>query len=172
MNSWSVVLTSGGCSSIVAITHIRTNSLLRHSFLLLFSTSSFFSSLANAARKPVLDSEGKALRSGVQYYIVSTQGAGGALLASRSFVPGADPECKTSTTWKVDDYDPSSGKWWLTLGGGVGNPVPDFDELVQNQERVSYNSKVRLGLAKGDGASFYFFKAPNAIKQVVEKQSE
>ncbi|XP_038994703.1 21 kDa seed protein-like [Hibiscus syriacus] len=124
----------------------------------LLSTSSFFSSVANAARKAVLDSEGKALRSGVQYYIVSTiQGAGGAALASRSvekpcpklvvlngnqlgvrvlfypdynettvyestdvniqFVPGADPDCKTSTTWKLDDYDPSSGRWWLTVGG-------------------------------------------------------
>ncbi|KAE8662080.1 Detected protein of unknown function [Hibiscus syriacus] len=211
------------------------------SFLIfLFSTSSIFSSVANAARKPVLDSDGNALRSGVQYYIVSTiWGAGGASLEPRSFekpcpklvvlngfqtgvpvvfypedtndttvyessdvniqfVPGTDPYCQTSTTWKVSDYDPSSGKWWLTIGGEVGNPgsqtlnswfrirkggdgyvfsfcpavCDSCISLCNEINRISHDTKVRLGLAKGDGGSFLFMKASEAIKQVEEKTSE
>ena len=40
------------------------------------------------------------------------------------FRPAIDPYCRTSTTWKLDNYDNSSGKWWLTTGGVVGNPGP------------------------------------------------
>ncbi|XP_038994701.1 21 kDa seed protein-like [Hibiscus syriacus] len=107
------------------------------------------------------------------------------------FVPGVDPDCKTSTTWKLDDYDPSSGRWWLTVGGVEGNPSPQTltswfrirevgngyilgfcpavcdscISLCKEINKLSYDSKVRLGLAKGDGASFYFMKASNDIKQ-------
>ncbi|XWS37599.1 hypothetical protein CRYUN_Cryun19dG0058200 [Craigia yunnanensis] len=40
------------------------------------------------------------------------------------FRPAIDPYCRTSTTWKLDNYDNASGKWWLTTGGVVGNPGP------------------------------------------------
>ncbi|XVF50506.1 hypothetical protein PTKIN_Ptkin04bG0106500 [Pterospermum kingtungense] len=40
------------------------------------------------------------------------------------FLPGLDAYCRTSTVWKIDDYDPSFGKWWVTTGGVRGNPGP------------------------------------------------
>ncbi|GMI99516.1 ARABIDOPSIS THALIANA KUNITZ TRYPSIN INHIBITOR 5 [Hibiscus trionum] len=40
------------------------------------------------------------------------------------FAPGLDAYCRSSTVWKLDDYDSSSGKWWITTDGDKGNPGP------------------------------------------------
>nr|AAV41232.1 putative 21 kDa trypsin inhibitor [Theobroma grandiflorum] len=36
------------------------------------------------------------------------------------FVPIRDRLCSTSTVWKLDNYDNSAGKWWVTTDGGEG----------------------------------------------------
>ncbi|KAK8569435.1 hypothetical protein V6N13_046490 [Hibiscus sabdariffa] len=207
--------------------------------IFLFSTTSIFSSVANAAKKPVLDSDDEPLRPGIEYYIVSTTwGVGGAALESRSvgkpcpksivvngyqngmpvlfypidtndtiiyestdvniqFAQGIEPNCQTLTTWKLGDYDPSSGKWWLTIDGNVSNPGPgtltswfkiknggegyvlnfcpsvcvSCISLCNEISRYSYDNKVRLGLTKEVGSEFIFMKASETTKKVVDKHS-
>ncbi|KAJ4713694.1 Trypsin inhibitor [Melia azedarach] len=34
----------------------------------------------------------------------------------------ADTSCNDATVWKVDNYDDSRGKWYITTGGEEGNP--------------------------------------------------
>ncbi|XVE58837.1 hypothetical protein DITRI_Ditri04bG0201100 [Diplodiscus trichospermus] len=41
------------------------------------------------------------------------------------FLPIRDRFCHTSTVWKLDNYNPSTGKWWLTTDGVKGNPGPN-----------------------------------------------
>ncbi|XP_022737266.1 21 kDa seed protein-like [Durio zibethinus] len=134
-----------------------------------FSTKSCFLGVANAANEPVFDTDGDELRTGVEYYVVSSiRGAGGGGLDLGSspnqicpkfvvqrgldmefgrpvvfypvdandsvvhqstdvnivFLPSIDPYCRTTTMWKLDNYDHSSGKWWLTTGGIRGDPGP------------------------------------------------
>lgn len=36
-----------------------------------------------------------------------------------------DIVCEESTVWKLDDFDSSSGQWFVTTGGVVGNPGKD-----------------------------------------------
>lgn len=33
--------------------------------------------------------------------------------------------CKESTVWRLDDFDSSTGQWFVTTGGVVGNPGKD-----------------------------------------------
>ncbi|OMO68115.1 Proteinase inhibitor I3, Kunitz legume [Corchorus capsularis] len=40
------------------------------------------------------------------------------------FLPIRDRLCLTSTVWKLDNYDESMGKWWVTTDGDIGNPGP------------------------------------------------
>ncbi|KAK8521388.1 hypothetical protein V6N13_077495 [Hibiscus sabdariffa] len=208
--------------------------------IFLFTITLFFSSVADAAKKPVLDSDDEPLHPGIEYYIVSTiWGAGGAALESRSiekpcpefvvvnkyqngmpvlfypvdtndtivyestdvniqFVHSVDSNCQTPTIWKLGDYDPSSGKWWLTIDGNVSNPGPgtltswfkikngekgyvlnfcpsvcvSCISLCNDVSRYSYDNKVRLGLTKEGGSEFIFMKASETTKKVVEKHSD
>nr|AAV41233.1 putative 21 kDa trypsin inhibitor [Theobroma bicolor] len=41
------------------------------------------------------------------------------------FVPIRDRLCSTSTVWKLDNYDNSAGKWWVTTDGVRGQPGPN-----------------------------------------------
>ncbi|XP_022738218.1 21 kDa seed protein-like [Durio zibethinus] len=41
------------------------------------------------------------------------------------FVPIRDKLCLTSTVWKVDNFDSSTGKWWVTTDGVKGKPGPN-----------------------------------------------
>ena len=34
----------------------------------------------------------------------------------------AETSCPQSTVWKLDDFDASTGKWFLTTGGSLGSP--------------------------------------------------
>nr|KJB73820.1 hypothetical protein B456_011G254900 [Gossypium raimondii] len=38
------------------------------------------------------------------------------------FIPLRPKLCRTTTVWKVDDYDHSAGKWWVITDGVKGNP--------------------------------------------------
>lgn len=119
---------------------------------------------AQAAPDVVLDTDGKKLRSGVNYYILPfIRGRGGGITAARvgnktcpldvaqdqdeisnglplTFMP-VDPKkgvirvltdhnikfsaastCVQSTVWKLDEFDESTGKLFVTTGGVEGNP--------------------------------------------------
>ena len=115
---------------------------------------------ANAAPEPVLDTSGKKLSAGTNYYIVPSpriEHVGGLGLASTGkncpldvvpsfqgekliFIPVdlkkgvvrvatdlnivfiTDTDCPQSNVWKLDEYDDSTGQWFVTTGGVVGNP--------------------------------------------------
>lgn len=115
---------------------------------------------ANAAPGQVVDTSGKKLRAGVNYYVVPAprnEYVGGLALATTgedcpldvvaayqalplTFTP-ANPKkgvvrvstdlnivfstqtnCPQSTVWKLGDYDDSTGQWFVTTGGVLGNP--------------------------------------------------
>ena len=109
------------------------------------------------------------------------------------FVPRRDRLCLTSTVWKVDNYDHSTGKWWLTTDGVKGNPGPNtltsWFKIEKNGEigykftfcpsvcescttlcsdigRYGDDGQIRLALADS-GWRFLFKKASSTIKQVV-----
>ncbi|XVF09497.1 hypothetical protein REPUB_Repub07fG0098300 [Reevesia pubescens] len=107
------------------------------------------------------------------------------------FVPIRDRLCLTSTVWKVDDYDESTGKWWLTTGGVKGNSGPNTMKSrfkIEAAGPLGYKFKFcpkssantlcsdigryvddgQMRLALGDfGWPFVFMKASTTIKQVV-----
>ncbi|GMJ06619.1 ARABIDOPSIS THALIANA KUNITZ TRYPSIN INHIBITOR 5 [Hibiscus trionum] len=112
---------------------------------------------------------------------------------------GGDAYCRSLiNTWRVAPYDPSSGHWWLRTNGEIGNPGPQtlFSwfkiekvklgykltfcpsvcescvTLCNDIGRYSYQNKIVLGLTNGYAWPFVFVKAPQAIKQVVEKHPE
>ncbi|XWS60890.1 hypothetical protein CRYUN_Cryun07bG0076800 [Craigia yunnanensis] len=109
------------------------------------------------------------------------------------FVPRRDKLCRTSTVWKVDNYDFSTGKWWLTTDGVKGNPGPNTltswfkiekageigykftfcpsvcescTTLCSDIGRYGDDGQIRLALADS-GWPFLFKKASSTIKQVV-----
>ena len=115
------------------------------------------------------------------------------------FVPGLDAYCRAGTTWKLDDYDPSSGKWWVATGTVHGDPGPqtltswfkiekpgplfytlNFCPSVCDScvtlcnpiSRYSSEGQIRLGLDRDNGWPFIFIKASKAIRQVVESHSK
>ncbi|OMO68083.1 Proteinase inhibitor I3, Kunitz legume [Corchorus capsularis] len=38
------------------------------------------------------------------------------------FVPPFSAWCRSTNMWRLDNYDPSSGKWWVTTGDTKGEP--------------------------------------------------
>ncbi|GMJ06624.1 ARABIDOPSIS THALIANA KUNITZ TRYPSIN INHIBITOR 5 [Hibiscus trionum] len=109
--------------------------------------------------------------------------------------PGIDPYCESFNTWRVSLYDTLPGNWWIANGGQIGGPGAQsvFNwfkiEKVEAGYKLTYCPSVCescitlcndigisfrnfLRLTKGDAWPFVFVKAPEAIKQVVEKQSE
>ena len=111
------------------------------------------------------------------------------------FVPIRDRLCRTSTVWKVDNYDHSTGKWWLTTDGVKGNPGPNTltswfkieksggigykftfcpsvcescTTLCSDIGRYGDDGQIRLALADS-GWPFLFKKASSTIKQVNAK---
>ncbi|KAK4280557.1 hypothetical protein QN277_012170 [Acacia crassicarpa] len=129
-------------------------------FILLFAfTSKPLLGAAGAAPEQVVDTSGKKLRAGANYYVIPANDDGGLALASigeecpmdvvavqgysgvpLSFTPvnpkkgvvrvstdlnvvfSANTDCPQSNVWKLDDYDDTTGQWFVTTGGVVGNP--------------------------------------------------
>ncbi|XP_022733898.1 21 kDa seed protein-like [Durio zibethinus] len=113
------------------------------------------------------------------------------------FVPIRDRLCLTSTVWKIDDYDTSTGKWWVTTDGVIGNPSPQTLQswfkieksgnlgykfnfcpsvcescvtLCNDIGRYGHDGQIRLAL--GENAwPFVFKKASSTIKQVVNAKN-
>ncbi|XVF38749.1 hypothetical protein REPUB_Repub20aG0128500 [Reevesia pubescens] len=109
------------------------------------------------------------------------------------FIPIRDKLCTTSTVWKVDNYDKSTSKWWVTTNGVIGNPGPDTLASWFKLENVGsfgykfrycpsvcescktscsdigrYTDHGQIRLALGNqGWPFVFKKASTTIKQVV-----
>ncbi|XP_022734369.1 21 kDa seed protein-like [Durio zibethinus] len=113
------------------------------------------------------------------------------------FVPIRDRLCLTSTVWKIDDYDTSTGKWWVTTDGVKGNPGPHTLQswfkieksgnfgykfnfcpsvcescitLCGDIGRYGHDGQIRLALAES-GWPFVFQKASSTIKQVVNAKN-
>ncbi|RDY12993.1 hypothetical protein CR513_02145, partial [Mucuna pruriens] len=146
------------------------------SFVLLFAFSTqLLLGASDASPKQVVDTEGKIVRVGVDYYIrpVPTTpcdgrgpcvvGSGFVLVAKSvnqtcplnvvvvegfrgqavTFTPvnpkkgviristdlniktSLNTSCNDSTVWKLDDFDDSTGQWFVTTGGVLGNPSKD-----------------------------------------------
>ncbi|XP_021292310.1 21 kDa seed protein [Herrania umbratica] len=111
------------------------------------------------------------------------------------FVPIRDRLCSTSTVWKLDDYDNSAGKWWVTTDGVKGEPgartltswfkiesagalgykfrfCPSVcDSCAPLCSDIGKHSdddgQIRLALSD-NGWPWVFKKASNTIKQVVK----
>nr|AAV41234.1 putative 21 kDa trypsin inhibitor [Theobroma microcarpum] len=110
------------------------------------------------------------------------------------FVPIRDRLCTTSTVWKLDNYDNSAGKWWVTTDGVKGDPgastmsswfkiepaggigykfrfCPSVcDSCTKLCSDIGKHSdddgQIRLALSDS-GWPWIFKKASNTIKQVV-----
>ncbi|KAI9092538.1 hypothetical protein K1719_027666 [Acacia pycnantha] len=129
-------------------------------FILLFAfTVKPLLGAAGAAPEQVVDTSGKKVRAGANYYVIPANADGGLALASigeecpmdvvavqgysgvpLSFTPvnpkkgvvhvstdlnvvfSANTDCPQSNVWKLDDYDDTTGQWFVTTGGVVGNP--------------------------------------------------
>ncbi|OMO67988.1 Proteinase inhibitor I3, Kunitz legume [Corchorus olitorius] len=108
------------------------------------------------------------------------------------FLPIRDRLCLTSTVWKLDNYDESMGKWWVTTDGDIGNPGPStlknwfkIDKftvigyqfsfcpsvcyscvtLCNNITRDFSDGELRLALTKDQGWPWIFRKATRSITQ-------
>ncbi|KAK6787792.1 hypothetical protein RDI58_016317 [Solanum bulbocastanum] len=133
--------------------------------LLILLLSTFISSWlseASSAPEPVLDINGKFLRTHTTYYIVPTNRENGGLSVKTignetcqlgvvkekydkngdilEFIPVdkkkgiirvstdlnvaifSTYECRQSTVWQLEEYDPSTGKYFVNVGGVDGNP--------------------------------------------------
>ncbi|KAF7820293.1 miraculin-like [Senna tora] len=117
---------------------------------------------AGASPEQVVDTSGKKLRAGANYYVVPyppPQYGGGLALTSigqscpldvvavegysgiplwlspintkkgvvrvstdLNIVFSTETDCAESNVWKLDDYDASTGQWFVTTGGDVGSP--------------------------------------------------
>ncbi|TYJ16234.1 hypothetical protein E1A91_A10G237500v1 [Gossypium mustelinum] len=105
--------------------------------------------------------------------------------------------CRTTTVWKVDDYDHSAGKWWVVTNGVKGNPGANTLTSwfrIETERSPFYTFKycpavcgtcpalcneigkytdgemVRFALSTSPGWSFYFKKVKKSateIQQVV-----
>ncbi|XP_021292138.1 21 kDa seed protein-like [Herrania umbratica] len=109
------------------------------------------------------------------------------------FLPLRDRLCLTSTVWKLDNYDPSTGKWWVTTDGVKGDPgastltswfkiekagvlgykfrfCPSVCDscitLCNDLGRALDGGQMRLALSE-NGWPWIFKKASKTIKQVV-----
>ncbi|KAF3640018.1 Miraculin [Capsicum annuum] len=131
--------------------------------LLAIFTNSWLSK-ASSAPEPVLDINGKILRTHTMYYIVPLNRENGGLAVETignetcqlgvveekydengnilEFIPVDKKkgvirvstdlnvaifsayECRQSTVWKLEEYDPSTGKYFVNVGGVDGNPGP------------------------------------------------
>ncbi|MBA0576401.1 hypothetical protein Golob_024054 [Gossypium lobatum] len=103
-------------------------------FIFSITPPSFLFEVANATNYPVLDIDGDWLRTGVEYYVVSAIfGAGDtndtvvrlSTDVNIEFARIRTKLCRTTTVWKIDNYDDSAGKWWVTTDGVRGNPGPN-----------------------------------------------
>ncbi|XVF20690.1 hypothetical protein REPUB_Repub12eG0023800 [Reevesia pubescens] len=209
-------------------------------FVFLITKSSYLFRVANAANEPVLDIDGEELRTGIEYYVVSSiWGAGGGGLALGQSSKQPCPEivvqrrsgddgipvtisnvdsnddvvrlssdvnikfrpirtrlCLTSTVWKLDNYDDSTGKWWVTTDGVIGNPGPNTLTSwfkIEKSGGIGYkftfcpsvcqscttlcsdigkdgdiDGQVRLALTSDQGWPFIFKKAASGIQQVID----
>ncbi|OMO94835.1 Proteinase inhibitor I3, Kunitz legume [Corchorus olitorius] len=61
------------------------------------------------------------------------------------FVPPFSAWCRSSNTWRLDNYDPSSGKWWVTTGATKGQPGAN-----------TLTNWFRIENASGNGYKFSF----------------
>ncbi|CAN0887821.1 unnamed protein product [Linum grandiflorum] len=106
---------------------------------------------------PVLDVDGKVVRSGTTYYAIpATNGEGGGVaLASMTKDPESCPqtviqdedEISQGTVWKVDDYNDDVDQWFVGTGGVEGNPGPRTDVGIY----VDENGGRRLALVDKEG---------------------
>ncbi|KAH1045662.1 hypothetical protein J1N35_036446 [Gossypium stocksii] len=106
--------------------------------------------------------------------------------------------CRTTTVWKVNDYDHSAGKWWVITDGVKGNPGANtltswfrIEKSFNHNYRFKYcpavcgtcpalcneigrdfdGEMVRLALSTGNGWTFFFKKLEKSameIQQVVD----
>ncbi|CAN1147524.1 unnamed protein product [Linum perenne] len=82
---------------------------------------------------PVLDVEGKVLRSGTTYYVIpattftpvnSKSGYTVRTFTDLNIKVSTDTTCEEGTVWKVNDYNDDVQQWFIGTGGVEGNPGP------------------------------------------------
>ncbi|KAK8572081.1 hypothetical protein V6N13_047698 [Hibiscus sabdariffa] len=169
-------------------------------FIFSITQSSFLFGVATAGDAAVLDRNGEEVLTGVRYYVVSAiWGAGGGGLAIGRESGRKCPEivvqrlrdrlCRTSTVWKVQHYDESTGKTWVELGGAEGGhvcgPLKNWFKIEKSGMGRAYKFKycpcgspktlckeikraqdtdgqMRLALADGPGYPWLFIRADKA----------
>ncbi|KAG4181245.1 hypothetical protein ERO13_A10G215032v2 [Gossypium hirsutum] len=110
------------------------------------------------------------------------------------FIPLRPKLCRTTTVWKVDDYDHSAGKWWVVTNGVKGNPgantltswfriekamgghsyalkycpaVCGTCPALCNEIEKDYDGEMdRFALSTGPGWSFYFEKVKKSATEI------
>ncbi|TYH52954.1 hypothetical protein E1A91_D09G063500v1 [Gossypium mustelinum] len=113
------------------------------------------------------------------------------------FTPIRTKLCRTTTVWKIDNYDDSAGKWWVTTDGVRGNPGPNTltswfkienvgilgykfkycpsvcescTTLCSEIERdVDSDGQIRLALSDGSGWPFIFMKVNSARARGIQQ---
>ncbi|CAJ1952325.1 unnamed protein product [Sphenostylis stenocarpa] len=83
----------------------------------------------------LVDTSGKKVRADGFYYIVPASSDVGSLALSTTGVVRVSTDlniyfstyttCPQSIVWMLKDYDYSTSQWFVTTGGGFGNPGPD-----------------------------------------------
>ncbi|KAE8714228.1 21 kDa seed protein [Hibiscus syriacus] len=113
------------------------------------------------------------------------------------FFPLRDRLCMKSTVWKLDNYDGSAGKWWVSLGGTKGNPGPktlmnwfkieksslfgytfkhcpsvceSCTSLCNEIERdLDSDGKMRLALSREQGGMPFIFKKVEKAREEIQQ---
>ncbi|CAI0544530.1 unnamed protein product [Linum tenue] len=118
-----------------------------------FAARSLAETLATSSLTPlpVLDVNGKVVRSGANYYVLPALTFGPVNTKSgytvRTFTDlnirfVVDTPCEEGTVWKVDDYDDDVQQWFVATGGVEGNPGP---RTVKNWFKIwKYGSNYKL----------------------------
>ncbi|KAG5602525.1 hypothetical protein H5410_033895 [Solanum commersonii] len=95
--------------------------------LLLVTFSNSWLSEASSAPEPVLDINGKILRTHTTYYIVPTNRENGGLsvetIGNETCQLGVHVRMSSiNAVWQLEECDPSTGKYFVNVGGVDGNP--------------------------------------------------
>ncbi|CAN4087887.1 unnamed protein product [Withania somnifera] len=151
---------------------MKINQLFLPFLIRAISSNSLLSSAVEAP-PAVVDIAGKIIRTGIDYYILPVvRGRGGGLTLDKqheinrglplTFTPynpkkgvirestdlniifSANSICVQTTLWKLDDFDETTGKYFITIGGNEGNPSR---ETISNWFKIEkFERDYKLGI--------------------------
>ncbi|KAI9092487.1 hypothetical protein K1719_027615 [Acacia pycnantha] len=108
-------------------------------FAVLFVLVFALAAADDATPDPVINTSGNKLRAGTKYVVLpDPQPPAAAGFRSQA----SERNCPQSNVWKLDNYDNSTGQYFVTTGGVVGNPgrqtVSDWFKIEKYEDGYKF----------------------------------